>query len=610
MMKRLSLVLLLALVLPVFLFAQDPVSVDTTATMSDGISLDVLYVYPATPPPATGYPGILIVHGFGGSKNGERSGAIEYAKLGYVAVAYSVRGQGASEGEFDFFTSDRIVADLREMIGFTKTLHDVNDDRVGVLGGSQGGLHAWAASAYNLGARAVISAVANGRWEENWTENNALNYIFAFSITTTSINLKQEWKTTVQNAVQTGDLEPVKTVFHQYPTIDKEQSTTTPVLMLFSYYDQFFNPSACLRQFKNISAPKRAMVYPANHELSTNPQVYDDLMATAHAWFAYWLQDDQSYQWVLNANDAVTLYDGADNRRYTFALSDSLIWLGSETDMLPVWVSPIRMYIDNTGLSSSPPVVDYELPFSYTANLGGTAVIRRSAPLPDSLCLSGTMGGATIIADGSAARYQVNIDLFDYDPATGTSLPISRGHYQQNSNTQGEKETLTFKFNAMMHTVKAGHMIEARIHGGNPLLTYPNNNIVGGSGVTSRNVIYSTPSLPSYLDFYVFRNEIIGVEPAASASFISLNPNYPNPFGAGSENGSPLTYIAFTTASPAASLEVFNSMGQRVAVLHEAGSPAGSYTASFNAAGLPTGMYFAVLRDGNARASIPMMHIR
>ncbi len=70
----------------------------------------------------------------------------------------------------------------------------------------------------------------------------------------------------------------------------------------------------------------------------------------------------------------------------------------------------------------------------------------------------------------------------------------------------------------------------------------------------------------------------------AVSSFI-LFPNYPNPFN-------PLTHIPFTL--PKAShvkIEIFNLIGQRVAVLVNERKPAGSYTVEFDGSSLPSGVY-------------------
>jgi hypothetical protein len=69
----------------------------------------------------------------------------------------------------------------------------------------------------------------------------------------------------------------------------------------------------------------------------------------------------------------------------------------------------------------------------------------------------------------------------------------------------------------------------------------------------------------------------------------SLRQNYPNPFN-------PVTEINF--ALPIASdisLRVFNMLAQEVALIASGNYPAGLHTVSFNAVGLPSGIYFYTL---------------
>lgn len=75
----------------------------------------------------------------------------------------------------------------------------------------------------------------------------------------------------------------------------------------------------------------------------------------------------------------------------------------------------------------------------------------------------------------------------------------------------------------------------------------------------------------------------------APRAFVLL-PNYPNPFN-------PTTTITFTVpADGRALLRVFNVLGQEVATVFDAEALAGTYhTASFDATGLPSGMYFSRL---------------
>src|SRR5512133_273060 len=136
---------------------------DTTLVMSDGIVLDAVYGYPASGPSPAGYPAILFVHGFNGNKNNMRSYVQSFANDGYVTAAYSIRGQGFSQGDFDMFTSPRLMGDLRAVIAFIAALPNVNASKIGIAGASQGGIHAWAAAALGMPVACVVSVVANGR---------------------------------------------------------------------------------------------------------------------------------------------------------------------------------------------------------------------------------------------------------------------------------------------------------------------------------------------------------------------------------------------------------------------------------------------------------------
>jgi hypothetical protein len=91
---------------------------------------------------------------------------------------------------------------------------------------------------------------------------------------------------------------------------------------------------------------------------------------------------------------------------------------------------------------------------------------------------------------------------------------------------------------------------------------------------------------------------------------IRLMQNYPNPFNgqtrirfellAGGEPGSPVPV----------SLVVFDLLGRERAVLLRASLPTGSHEIPFDAAGLPSGMYFYQLRCGGTATTRPMLLLR
>lgn len=103
-----------------------------------------------------------------------------------------------------------------------------------------------------------------------------------------------------------------------------------------------------------------------------------------------------------------------------------------------------------------------------------------------------------------------------------------------------------------------------------------------------------------------FRNGITalpGGEGEIPAAF-ELRQNYPNPFN-------PATRIGFTL--PQASrvkIEVFNLLGERVAVLLEAVRPAGYHEIRFDAGRLESGMYLCRMQAGNFSQTRKMLLIR
>ncbi|MCF6270520.1 MAG: T9SS type A sorting domain-containing protein [Melioribacteraceae bacterium] len=83
-----------------------------------------------------------------------------------------------------------------------------------------------------------------------------------------------------------------------------------------------------------------------------------------------------------------------------------------------------------------------------------------------------------------------------------------------------------------------------------------------------------------------------------------LEQNYPNPFN-------PSTVINFSISESAlVTLKVFNMLGQEVAELVNSVKSAGSYSATFDAANLPTGLYVYTIRVDNYTATKKMLLIK
>lgn len=109
-------------------------------------------------------PAVLLAHGFGGSKEGERERAQQLARQGYAVLTWSARGFGRSGGKIGLNAPDREVEDVKHLVDWLAQRPEVQldgpgDPRVGITGASYGGAIALLASAYDHRIDAVSSQI-------------------------------------------------------------------------------------------------------------------------------------------------------------------------------------------------------------------------------------------------------------------------------------------------------------------------------------------------------------------------------------------------------------------------------------------------------------------
>jgi hypothetical protein len=92
------------------------------------------------------------------------------------------------------------------------------------------------------------------------------------------------------------------------------------------------------------------------------------------------------------------------------------------------------------------------------------------------------------------------------------------------------------------------------------------------------------------VNFVLTNGTGVGRTTPATPREFSLSQNYPNPFN-------PSTVISYQVASfGKVSLKVHDLLGREVATLVNEVKAAGSYTVTFNAANMPSGVYFIVYK--------------
>ncbi|MCD6485359.1 MAG: alpha/beta fold hydrolase, partial [Candidatus Odinarchaeota archaeon] len=210
-------------------------------------------------------PGVLIIHGYGGTHNSFVDFALEIVKEGYVAILIDAPGGGQStkypsrdpasvvnttRGPQDSYFYHVAWAGLRA-ISVLEQLDEVDKNRIAVTGGSMGGIMSFIIGAIDPRVKATIPIVAGGNLFDL-----LLSGTLADALTTPELSLNS---TNVINFVKYFDV---------YAYASELQ---IPVLMLSSTNDEYFTLICLNDTFSIISSEKWWFLAPNWHHFSAYP---------------------------------------------------------------------------------------------------------------------------------------------------------------------------------------------------------------------------------------------------------------------------------------------------------------------------------------------------
>lgn len=166
------------------------------------------------------------------------------------------------------------------------------------------------------------------------------------------------------------------------------------------------------------------------------------------------------------------------------------------------------------------------------------------------------------------------------------SVPVA-GHF-----TSPTGSALTYTASSTNAAVAS---VPATITGGNVVITGVSN---GACDIvvraTDENNDFTT------LNIHVVVNSLVGIDNNAVPTEFGLSQNYPNPFN-------PTTAIRYALPSEShVTIRVYNMLAQEVATLVNEVKSAGYHTINFNASGLASGRYIAVIKAGDFNKTIKM----
>jgi esterase/lipase len=241
-----------------------------TQTMTDGVGIAYDLYEPDGAAPSGGWPGIVVMHGLGGSKDDMAAVAAAFVSHGYAVLAYTDRGHGTSGGVAGLAGPDDIATE-RAMESFFAGRSEVSDTQIGAWGISYGGGQTWNGLAAGIPYKAAeVVETWTDLYSALWPQNIAKSGIvlgFAKAIEARSPLIAAS----ENDAIHSTNLGPLKVLADSRSSYAQLPSIKTPTYMFQGRVDYAFDVTQAENGYNRITGPKHLYVGQFGHTPSSFP---------------------------------------------------------------------------------------------------------------------------------------------------------------------------------------------------------------------------------------------------------------------------------------------------------------------------------------------------
>jgi esterase/lipase len=261
-----------------------------TRTMSDGTSIAYDVYKPNGSAPAGGRPGVVLLHGLGGSKDDMVPLAEILAAHGYAALAYSARGEGTSTGNLEL-AGPKEISDERALESFFAGLPGVSKTKIGAWGVSYGGGQVWDGLAAGIPYKAAaVVATWTDLYTALWPQDVAKSGIVAGFAS--AVDARSPLVAGIaSNAIHSTNLPALHALAAARSSVARLPSVRTPVYIFQGRVDYAFDVTQAENGYRRVHGPKHLYVGQFGHPPSTFLTL--DLFyvqAQTLAWFDHYLK--------------------------------------------------------------------------------------------------------------------------------------------------------------------------------------------------------------------------------------------------------------------------------------------------------------------------------
>lgn len=587
---------------------------------SDGTRLDCTKFIPDGTPPQNGWACVIICHGYGLTKYSEMDAAEEYADSGYYSLVYSMRGQGISTGLSNLISTTE-MNDLIQIVNYVKNEPTSNDNRIGIMGGSQGGIIPFMSVCNGLNVRAVISDFASPEFATSWMENGSIKMTLLWTVSyDTSIARYNAQVSRYRSWILSSQKDKWDSLAYYMPLnrdfYNVVQNCQVPIMFQNTWQDKFFNTYGIIRSiyllpFNNIKTYFGAM--DGHGSDYYNPEIIYQKQ-TIWEWWRYWLKDIPNS--VMDAGKKFTYacskYPVSNNGGWTFQRFQTSVWPPSDVQNVRLYFHPDNKIVpyyysgSQTDVSFLNDVRDSTLTMLEAVNLAFTGnqfnakfqkqVIQYDTP---ALLQNATLLGTPAVGlfySSTADICQYNFQIYEVN-TNGQERFVTRVNWTDRYYTPNTLKSQYVPGLSHGHIFQAGNKIRVKVT--NLDTGYPNDTAFLHTNphvlpVLKRatNKIYVNNASRTYIDLPMI-NFVIGINNITEVipENFRLYQNYPNPFN-------PITKIRFDIPSNGRSktanvkITIYDIIGREILTLVNQNLQPGTYEVEFNGSGYPSGLYF------------------
>jgi predicted acyl esterase len=430
-------------------------------------SLEATYYVPGTPPPDTaGYPAMLFVHGFGESKESDTLDALYYAQSGYVGFCYSVRGQGNSGGGATILgPAER--HDLAVVLDTLRAIPAINGKKIGIQGGSQGGLHVLWAVADTLSVAAGLADVITPCWATDMFLGGSVRTTLALLLRTDGVRYAPV-RDTLWGLLREDRFAQLREKFAAGRDVDTAQlhASGIPLATFVKWQAHYFSAADGMASYLGQPWPRKICAGTGGHYSDDPITELEYQWSIIGDWFGQFVL---GYETGILSRPPVTLAFSA-----LPVQSDGYFsWSRMELERWPIpWTRPVRLYLNpDSTLSSALPVPpgiriirndwneNYPLDSGFVDGFHGTRFQRNlprevetftSSPLASDLFWIGTPR-ARLHLGSYYEKFPLHVQISEVEP-DGTRRLVNRIPFTARNWTPGDQRPVEME--GLMHAHK------------------------------------------------------------------------------------------------------------------------------------------------------------